>query len=264
VDEYSVQQIRQRLDEVRETERVAIPLAVESGSRAWGFPSPDSDYDCRFVYVRRLDDQIGLFPKRDVIELPLTPVFDVNGWELSKAIKLLVKGNAVILEWLQSPISYLRNEAFCSEMAGLAELVCQRDVLASHYLHLLIQVRKQHFDASSSVLFKKVFYILRPAMVLRYMRLNSNQRVVPMNFQELCRGSELPKMLQAKITGLLERKSKIKELGMEPVDSSLLEFASAEAALAETWIPETKPPNVERMAIAEAAYLRMLKTYSPK
>jgi len=80
---------------------VAIPWAIESGSRAWGFPSPDSDYDCRFIFVRSASDYLSLWPKRDVIETPLDEIFDVNGWDLIKAVRLLVQGNAVVAEWLQ-------------------------------------------------------------------------------------------------------------------------------------------------------------------
>ncbi|MFE3443732.1 DNA polymerase beta superfamily protein [Nocardia sp. NPDC059180] len=81
-------------------------LAIESGSRAWGFPSPDSDYDCRFLYVASLDTYLSPWRTRDVIETPLVGLLDVNGWDLGKALRLLVKGNAVLIEWLQSPIVY--------------------------------------------------------------------------------------------------------------------------------------------------------------
>lgn len=47
---------------------VKVLYACESGSRAWGFASPDSDYDVRFVYVRPLEDYLSLVPVRDVIE----------------------------------------------------------------------------------------------------------------------------------------------------------------------------------------------------
>ena len=85
---------------------VRILLAVESGSRAWGFPSPDSDFDCRFIYVRRSGEYLSLFPPRDVIEFPPDPLLDVNGWDLGKALRLLLKGNAVVIEWLTSPYIY--------------------------------------------------------------------------------------------------------------------------------------------------------------
>jgi predicted nucleotidyltransferase len=89
---------------IRQEHGVRIPLAIESGSRAWGFPSPDSDYDCRFLFVRPAEELVTLWLPRDVIELPLSSELDINGWDLRKALTLLLKGNAVVLEWLTSPI----------------------------------------------------------------------------------------------------------------------------------------------------------------
>ena len=85
---------------------VKILLAVESGSRAWGFPSPDSDYDVRFVYVHAMDWYLSIEPGRDVIELPIDKTLDVSGWDLRKALHLLTKSNPALLEWLESPIIY--------------------------------------------------------------------------------------------------------------------------------------------------------------
>ena len=87
-DAATVERIQARLDGVERDHRVRVLWAVESGSRAWGFPSPDSDYDCRFFYVRRHDDYLSPWPPRDVIETPLGDVLDVNGWDLIKAIRL--------------------------------------------------------------------------------------------------------------------------------------------------------------------------------
>lgn len=105
-DPVTVEQIDARLDDIEVDDRVAIAWAIESGSRAWGFPSPDSDYDCRFLFVRQVDDYLSPWVRRDVIETPLEGDLDVNGWDLGKAIKLLLKGNAVVIEWLTSPIAY--------------------------------------------------------------------------------------------------------------------------------------------------------------
>lgn len=106
-----VANIDRRLEAIRAQNHVVIPIAIESGSRAWGF-LPDSDYDCRFIFVRRLEDYLSPWVKRDVIETPLEGVFDVNGWDLGKALKLMLKGNAVILEWLTSPIVYCGSASF--------------------------------------------------------------------------------------------------------------------------------------------------------
>lgn len=99
-----VAEIDRRLASVSRDYGVRVPWAIESGSRAWGFPSPDSDYDCRFIFVRPADAYLGLWPASDVIETPLDTVFDVNGWDLAKAVRLVSRGNATAIEWLRSPI----------------------------------------------------------------------------------------------------------------------------------------------------------------
>ena len=100
------QKIMNELQKIEETENVKIILAVESGSRAWGFASPDSDYDVRFIYVRKKIDYLKLNPIRDVIEWRLDEVLDISGWDVKKSLQLLYKSNPTIMEWLVSPIIY--------------------------------------------------------------------------------------------------------------------------------------------------------------
>ena len=111
--------IGDRLAEIEQRESVRILLAVESGSRAWGFPSPDSDYDVRFLYARPRDWYLAVDSRRDVIECPIENVLDVNGWDIRKALQLLLKANPVLAEWLNSPIRY-REDALV--VAALREL----------------------------------------------------------------------------------------------------------------------------------------------
>ena len=101
-------EILKRIAEVEATENVTIFYACESGSRAWGFPSADSDYDVRFIYLRKPDWylSIDVEDKRDVIERPINDELDISGWDLRKALKLLWKSNPPLLEWLVSPIVY--------------------------------------------------------------------------------------------------------------------------------------------------------------
>ena len=89
------EKIQEQLRRIEEAENIKILLAVESGSRAWGFASPDSDYDVRFVYIRRPEDYLRLDAVRDVIELPMDSgsgypspyaVFRVNGSRASGRI----------------------------------------------------------------------------------------------------------------------------------------------------------------------------------
>lgn len=100
--------IRSRLDAIQASENVCIVYACESGSRAWGFPSADSDYDVRFIYVRPVEWYLSIDDKRDVIECPVEDGLDINGWDLRKALRLSRKSNPPLLEWLGSPIVYLQ------------------------------------------------------------------------------------------------------------------------------------------------------------
>ena len=100
------QEINDKLNEIEEREEVRILHAVESGSRAWGFASPDSDYDVRFVYVRPKADYLRLDEPKDVIEWQLDEVLDINGWDLKKALRQFARGNATLFEWSGSPIVY--------------------------------------------------------------------------------------------------------------------------------------------------------------
>ncbi len=152
-----VSSIDDRIGAVARDNAVTIPLAIESGSRAWGFPSPDSDYDCRFLYVRPSEAYLTLFPPRDVIETPLTEILDVNGWDVGKAIKLMLNGNAVILEWLMSPVIYHADPAFRKELLDLAEEVVDHQRVAHHYLHLAYSMRNRVMDTDGPVKLKKLF-----------------------------------------------------------------------------------------------------------
>ncbi len=103
-------EILEKLNDIEKEKNIRIILAVESGSRAWGFPSEDSDYDVRFVYVHPIDWYLSVFSKRDVIELPIDGPLDITGWDIRKSLKLLSKSNSTILEWLTSPIIYHSNK----------------------------------------------------------------------------------------------------------------------------------------------------------
>lgn len=238
MDAETVAAIDARLNDVEREDGVTIALAIESGSRAWGFPSPDSDYDCRFVYVRPPEHYMTLFPHRDVIETPLTEVFDVNGWDIAKALKLLLAGNAVIVEWLTSPIVYRADAAFRDGFLQLAGMTADRNAIAQHYLHLGRNILTNRLGNLDDVPVKKLFYALRPAIALRWMRLHPDARLPPMHFPTLCAQADLAHDLDACIQDLLARKAVTRELGRGPMpdmirNAILSEFEAADAAFAQ-------------------------------
>lgn len=228
----TVAQIDARLAAVRLGEGVAIPLAIESGSRAWGFPSPDSDYDCRFIFVRATADYLSLFAPRDVIETPLEGELDVNGWDIAKALKLLLKGNAVVIEWLTSPIVYCGEPWFRDEFLALARRVVHRDLVARHYLHLGEHQRRTYFTDSDDVPLKKLFYALRPAAALRWLRMHETEAVAPMHFTTLMEDCDAPADVRAVVADLIARKSVTRELGSGKLQPAIAAFIDSEFAAA--------------------------------
>ena len=225
-----VARIDARLARISVLEEVGIPLAIESGSRAWGFPSPDSDYDSRFVFLRSLHDYLSPWPQRDVIETPLDGVLDVNGWDLRKALTLLLKGNAVILEWVQSPIQYGVDPWFQTMFLALATEVANRDFIVRHYRHTADRQRQLHLSDSVRVRTKKLFYILRPVLALRWLRQRPTTAVPPMHFQPLMEETDLPAELESLLLELIAEKATAGEQAQRPVPTPLLPFIESELA----------------------------------
>jgi uncharacterized protein len=223
-----VVQIDGLLDRVVAEHGVFLPLAIESGSRAWGFPSPDSDYDCRFVYVRPVSQHLTPWPQRDVIELALNDDLDANGWELGKALRLLLKGNAVILEWLRSPIIYRGEAWFRDKFLDIARSVVSREAIARHYLHLGERQRRIYFSNGAAVAQKKIFYALRPAATLRWLWMHPTEAVAPMDFPTLIQQCDPPPDLLCEVQELIARKAKTRELGVAPLPASVAAFIDQE------------------------------------
>jgi hypothetical protein len=251
LDPDKVRQIDALLDRAQAEHGVAIPLAIESGSRAWGFPSPDSDYDCRFVYVRRPAAHLTPFPVRDVIEVPPEGDMDANGWDLAKALRLLLKGNAVIVEWLRSPVVYRGEAWFRDEFLALARRIADRSAIGRHYLHLGERQRRVYFGDGLAVPQKKIFYALRPAATLRWLRLHPDQPIAPMHFRALMAECDPPRALAAEVETLMAAKARTRELGAAPLSPAVAEFIDREFEAARALF-ETGRARARPEAAAEA------------
>jgi len=211
IDKSIETKILQTLKDIERQYDVKILHAAESGSRAWGFPSPNSDYDVRFFYVHKRDWYLSVYPERDVIELPIDETYDVSGWDLKKAIHLAMKSNAVVMEWLQSPIVYQSNSKFVDVMKEFYLQNSHPKPLMHHYINLGTRQIDQLWRTSDAVQVKKYFYMARPAMALRWLMLNESRSDVPMTIQTLMEQSEIPKHVHDLICDLIERKNKCEE-----------------------------------------------------
>jgi hypothetical protein len=177
-------EIIRRLRAVERDEDVRILLAVESGSRAWGFASADSDYDVRFIYARPLDWylSIDVERRRDVIERPITDDIDLNGWDLRKALGLLHRSNPVVVEWLRSPIVYLEHGTFGSDARAMISSVFRFEAGIHHYRSIAANQWKDWLRADR-VRVKKYFYAVRPLLAVRWME--RYREAPPMEFERL-------------------------------------------------------------------------------
>ena len=197
--------IVQKLHEIEEKEHVKILLAVESGSRAWGFASPDSDYDVRFLYVRTREDYLQLDPLRDVIEQPINDLLDINGWDLQKALRLMYKSNPTLFEWLKSPIIYIETE-FADEM---------RRVMSDYFS---VKHSLYHYISMAEGNYKKY---LRTEMV--------KASPPPFLFSELVE-AELPDEVRTEVEDLLKIKIHEPEIKKIPRVNRLNEYLESEIA----------------------------------
>lgn len=160
-------EIMQKLKETEINYKVKIPFAIESGSRGWGFASPDSDYDCRFIYVNHKDWYLSVFEKKDIIEYAADKIFDTNGWDLKKVLQHIMKSNAVMFEWLSSNEVYIRDKFVTDQLQSLAEKFFNPIAVSYHYLSIAKNKLGEILSEDEAKL-KKYFYILRPIANLEY------------------------------------------------------------------------------------------------
>ena len=220
-----LKEINEKLDEIEAKEKVKILHAVESGSRAWGFASPDSDYDVRFVYVRERDDYLCLNEPRDVIEWQLDEVLDINGWDLKKALKQFAKGNATLFEWSGSPIVYRTTP----EWGIITEVSKKYFSEKSAVYHYYGTANSTYHDylTGEKVRYKKYFYALRPLLAAMY--IEENHVAPPVLFDDLLK-LDIPEKLRLAIDELLEIKKRTTEKEENPQLPVIQEFIETEVS----------------------------------
>ena len=221
------EKIIESLQKIEAQENVAIFYACESGSRAWGFPSKDSDYDVRFLYVRPVDWYLSIAEKRDVIERPLTDQLDINGWDLKKALELFRKSNPPLLEWLDSPITYQEKFTVVAQMRELAKTYYSPSACIYHYLHMA-QGNIREYLKGERVWVKKYFYVLRPILAIKW--IEQGYGVAPTSFGVLLERIISAGELKDRITALIEQKSMGDELDYGDRIPAISDFIAAELA----------------------------------
>jgi len=175
--------IKNELFEIEKKHSVKILYACESGSRAWGFPSTDSDYDVRFIYVQTMEKYLSISDIQDFINIPINDKLDINGWDIKKVLQLLRQSNASILEWITSPIVYIPNIWLKNEILELNKIYFSPKTLIHHYLG--ISKSALNTIENNKIRLKKLFYVLRPLLSAKW--ICENNEFPPIKFQKLCK-----------------------------------------------------------------------------
>jgi len=220
-------EIELRLAAIEQQESVRMLYAIESGSRAWGFPSSDSDYDVRFIYAHPADWYLSIQERRDVIERPLENLIDESGWDIRKALLLLRKSNPPLLEWLQSPIVYRSDARFVDGVKTLMTAYYSPRQCMCHYLHMAKGNIREYLKGER-VWTKKYFYVLRPLLACRW--IEAGLGIVPIEFAKLVDGVQIAPEIYDTIQRLLQDKLAGREMDDGPRISIFHEFFDAELA----------------------------------
>ena len=224
-------EIQENLNAIENQYGVKILLAVESGSRAWGFASPDSDYDVRFIYVHRPEEYLRIDTMKDVIEWQLDEVLDINGWDLRKALLAFGKGNPNVMEWANSPIIY-RKAAEWDDLKETAMHYFSEKSALCHY-YGTANSTLQGYLTGDMIRYKKYFYALRPLLCCRW--IERYHTVPPMEFEKLLTMFSKPddvltQDLCAAIRELLARKAETEEKDLNPQMPAIILFIREECA----------------------------------
>jgi uncharacterized protein len=174
--------ILKKLDDIEQTHGIKIIYACESGSRAWGFPSTDSDYDVRFIYVHPNDWYLSIAEKRDVIEMPINENLDISGWDIRKSLQLLRKSNSPLLEWFSSPIVYKNVEVAVTLFFELSKRAFLPESSCHHYLSVA-RSSIAKFQNEQDVKIKSYLYAARTILCSKWIIERMNQP--PMRIQDL-------------------------------------------------------------------------------
>ena len=232
-------EILARIRRAEQEQDVRVLFAIESGSRAWGFASPNSDYDVRFVYAHPKDWYVAvdLEQKRDVIEYEIVDDIDINGWDARKALRLLWKSNPALIEWVQSPIVYVDDNHFAPGVRNLVEEIYSTEKGIYHY-RSMAKTNYRGYLREELVPLKKYFYVLRPLLSIQW--LEKYNSPAPIEFDKLRTLVESDSDLDLEITKLLERKKASMEKDIAPTIPALNRFIESELARLENFDGKSK------------------------
>jgi predicted nucleotidyltransferase len=210
--------IKHILNEIAGKKNIRILYACETGSRAWGFPSPDSDYDVRFIYMHERDWYLSLGQRKDTIEF-MDGELDITGWDLKKCLTLLKKSNTPLIERFQSPIGYYAVEGFKNEFKELIESYYSPTAVFFHHYSLAKKFWGDIKDANEFKL-KSWFYLVRSLLSCNWIM--QDRSVLPMHMEGLMQ--YVSDDIRNKLRALIELKKGVGEKYLHQKDEMLNEW----------------------------------------
>lgn len=245
--------ICRKLQEIELAQNVTIIYAAESGSRAWGFASPDSDYDVRFLYVRRPQDYLKIDRPRDVIEWQLDETLDINGWDIQKALRLLRKSNPTLFEWANSPIIYQTSAEWESLLPIINRCFSSQRGLR-HYLSIAVGNYREYLKGEQ-VRMKKYLYVLRPILACKWIL--AHDTPPPMVFDTLV-AEQLDAQLKPTVAALLEKKTCTSECELAPRIDVLNRYIEEKLFTLTEQVEHRKEPTVDMTRELDTVFLKLL------
>ena len=211
------------LNRLEKEHGIHILYAAESGSRAWGFASPDSDYDVRVIYVHPVEWYLSMMQHKDTFTwFSEDKTLDITGWDLKKLLVNFHKSNCSVYEWLNSPIIYRNEGDLHLELLNLAPDFFNPKGAIHHYLNIAYTYQKSAFVESGEVNLKKYFYVLRPMMAAIWIA--KFETPPPMEFDKLLVSTLEDQGIIEKIQALLVSKKSRAEEGKVQPDLELNDF----------------------------------------
>lgn len=238
------EQIKIELNELEAKHEIKILYAVESGSRAWGFASTNSDWDVRFIYLHKPEWYLSIEDKKDSIDQILPNDIDLGGWEFKKAMKLFMKSNPPLMEWLRSPIVYKEEGSFADSLRNLSADYFNPKNCLHHYLHMAEGNYREYLQ-KDMVRTKKYFYVLRPLLACEW--IEKEHAMPPTEFAPKLNLFIPSGLLRETIDRLLERKKSGEELAEEPRISILNNYLEERIAYYQEFVKssmvQSRPSN---------------------
>lgn len=252
-----------KLHNIEKEHQVKILYAAESGSRAWGFESKDSDYDIRFIYIHPLEWYLSIEKRRDVIEYPIREQLDFSGWDITKTLQLYKKSNPPVYEWLISPIIYVEEGDFAQQLRTLMPKYYSSISSIYHYLHMAEGNNRQYLKGEI-VRVKKYFYVLRP--IFACMWIEQYKSSPPMEFTKMLQTLNLNSTLKAEVESLYKRKKLGEELDKDKQINTINDFLDERITYYNNYVRRLIPKRSlkENIAPLDAIFRKTLNSTNTK